>query len=384
MKDSREPSEDRKSSFRTASKRFLIVKTSSLGDIIHAFPVLQFLSLRFPEAEIDWAVEERISPVVAAHPLVSKVLVFSFQEWKRGWKKEAAVWKKLKRQFSSLRQARYDAVFDLQGNGKSALVTAFAKAKAKVGLGRRSVREWPNLLATRFRFEVAQEENIRVQNLSVVSQFFSDLPEDAALSSSQGVRFRLTQEETAAVEKILASPFLQGEKKVMVCPSSAWKNKRVPFSFWKPFLEKVFEETRGSFLFVGGTEEEEAFCREIGSFFPENSLTLGRLSLPVWQNLMSRMDLLVGVDSSALHLSGTTDTPSFSFFGPTLPQVFKPMGTRHFALQGACPYGERFLKTCPQLRSCPTGACMQSFCPKAVGLAFSAWWQSLSNTIHKE
>lgn len=354
--------------------RVLIVKTSSLGDIVHALGVLSDLRTRFPEAKIDWAVDETWGSILAAHPFIDRVVPFCFKKLKREWKR-IFLWKHFEKQVRFLKEQNYDYVFDLQGNTKSALVTALARGKEKVGLGRKSVREWPNLLVTKHRFEVDRNANIRMQNVGVVRQFFKD----TTPFSWEGVRFILSPEEKQTLAAILSSTSLQGGTKVMVCPGSAWKNKRLPFTTWISFLQHIAREIGGRFLFIGGTEEEEEFCHTLAKNFPGHSQVSGKLSLPLWQNLMSHLDLLIGVDSSALHLCSTTDTPSFSLFGPTLPEVFKPMGERHFAIQGECPYGKRFLKTCPLLRSCSTGACMQNLDPKALSSLFSRWWRGLSD-----
>ena len=102
------------------------------------------------------------------------------------------------------------------------------------------------------------------------------------------------------------------------------------------------------------------------------SVVVDRLPLPTWQNLMDEVDLVIAVDSSALHLCGTTSTPSFSIFGPTSQRVFKPMGERHFAVQGSCPYGRTFEKQCPVLRSCPTGACIKELTVEELFEAFQS------------
>ena len=93
--------------------------------------------------------------------------------------------------------------------------------------------------------------------------------------------------------------------------------------------------------------------------FPEKSTLLPKMTLPVWQRLMCEMDLICTVDSSALHLAATTNTPTYSFFGPSSSSIYKPVGDSHNSIQGPCPYGKTFAKRCPALRSCKTGACLK-------------------------
>jgi heptosyltransferase-1 len=72
------------------------------------------------------------------------------------------------------------------------------------------------------------------------------------------------------------------------------------------------------------------------------------------------------MDSATLHLCGTTSTPSFSLFGPSSASIYKPLGEHHVAFQGSCPYGRTFVKRCPILRTCKTGACMKDLTAKRI------------------
>jgi heptosyltransferase-1 len=335
-------------------KQYLIVKTSSLGDIIHSFDILNDLQ----GAAVDWVVDERFASIVKAHPLVRTV--FSFDR------------KHLFRPsfFSLLRKINYDALFDLQGNCKSGLFTFMSRSKEKVGFGRKCVREWPNLLATTKRYHVPLSMNIRDCYKKLVCSHLQ-----IVLSSHPGLRLLIDEPEKRRIESILSLKELASSLRVMVCFNSNWINKQLPAATALAFLKKVQSNLRCSFLFVWGTEEEKERCRMLHESFPECSAVIERLPLPTWQNLMAEVDLVLAVDSGALHLCGTTSTPSFSIFGPTSAKVFKPLGEQHGAYQGNCPYHQAFVKLCPYLRTCPTGACMRSIDPEALFERFSKWHQ---------
>lgn len=319
----------------------LIVKTSSLGDIIQAFNVLDDLKNRFPKVSIDWAVEAKFYPVVSSHPLVRRAIPLEIKGKKN-------IFPGLR----NLRKERYDLVFDLQGNTKSGVITMLSRAKKKVGFGLKTVREWPNILATNVRFEISKEKNIRLFYLELIEKFFTV----QSSKDFEGVRFKVTEEEKSQVDQIVAK--VPGEKKIMVCPGSKWPNKQLKKETFLTFLQKIEEEYRASFLLVWGSAEE----KELAKFLSKHlkvSYVVDKLPINMWQNLMNETDLVIAVDSSALHLCGTTLAPSFSVFGPTSFETFKPIGSRHTGLQGRCPYGQVFVKQCPLLRSCMTGACMK-------------------------
>ncbi len=332
--------------------RVLIIKTSSLGDIIQAFSVLNDLKKRYPKILIDWVVEASYFSVVAAHPLVHRAISIS-----RG-----AFWASLK----NLRKEKYDLVFDLQGNCKSGVYTLFSRGKVKVGYGFRSVREWPNLLATQVRYSVSKNQNIRLFYLQLLERYFRE----KSTLDTEGVCFSLGSGEKEKISQILAP--VCNSFKIMVCPGSKWVNKQLPLGTLTAFLQRVEKEYDASFLLVWGTEREKADCDQIKTHL-QNAYLVDRLAIPTWQNLMNEVDLVIAVDSSALHLCATTSTPSFSIFGPTSSSVFKPTGSHHLAIQGKCPYGRSFEKQCPVLRTCPTGSCIRSLSPDELFSAFTEW-----------
>lgn len=342
--------------------RILIVKTSALGDIIQSFAVLPYLKAKFSNVEIDWVVEKRFASIVEAHPQVSRTIAIESKAWKKRRFNEYVLAAKELRRFS------YDFVIDLQGNCKSGIVTLLSKSRTKVGFGRKCVREWPNLLATNRRFNVPSNINIRLQLLSLVRFMLND-PEPLP-SHFDGVRFKISLEERQMIEALLGK--LSLGKRIMVCPGSKWKNKQLPFNTLSLFLQKIARLMEVSFFLVWGNEEEREVCKELHKKF-ENSIVIDKLELPVWQNLMVEMQMIIAFDSGALHLAGTTSTPTFSIFGPTIPEIFKPLGSHHFAMQGACPYRRSFEKLCPELRTCPTGACMRNLEANEIFSRFSEW-----------
>ncbi len=324
--------------------RILIVKTSSLGDIVQSLNIVDELKRRFPSVLIDWVVESAYAPIVQAHPSIHRAISLNIKGRKGLWQG-----------VRELRRERYDLIFDLQGNCKSGVVTFLARGKVKVGYGLKSVREWPNILATQVRFNVSRQQNIRQFYLGLIDSYF----EQVSGNEWGGVEFKIDERQKGKVRSILAPA--QGKKKIMVCPGSKWKNKQLKETTWIAFLQKI----DAYFFLMWGSDEEKRLCKEIADRL-SHCQVVEKLSLPTWQNLMGEVDLVIAVDSSALHLCATTSTPTFSIFGPTASTIFKPVGERHTAIQGRCPYGRTFEKQCPILRTCPTGACIKEITPEAL------------------
>jgi len=333
----------------------LIIKTSSLGDIVHTFPVLHYLRKKFPTATLDWVVEKPFKGLVEAHPFINQTLTIDTKKWRKGW-----LSKKLPQEIAAFRnqlQAKqYDTVFDLQSNIKSGFVTFLAKSNTKIGFGWRTVHELPNLLFTNHHINPPSGLNIRDDYLKLVQIYFEDhMPFDGS-----AIQLNISAEQKAALKRILNHSHLQQGPKLLVCPGSAWRNKQLSKEALSEFLQHVQRHLNACFLFVWGTPEEKQHVEELQEVFPSQSVIVDRLALPLLQNLMDQVNLVIAMDSLPLHLAGTTTTPTYSVFGASSAFKFKPMGSQHIAYQGTCPYGKKFEKRCPILRTCKTGSCIRS------------------------
>jgi heptosyltransferase I len=346
----------------------LIIKTSAIGDVIQTFPVLEYLRLRFPDAQIDWVVEQEIAPLLRAHPQVNNVIEVRTRSWKKAPFSSQTL-SECRAFNKKLRSTTYDLLFDLQGNTKSAVITSCAKAKAKIGFDWKSVREKSNLLVTNQRISVPTNINVRLKYLKLVQGYFNDDSEFAI----QGIPLRISEEESLRLKQICQDPRLSKRPRLMVCFGSKWANKRMETATLTYLLQRIAADCDPSFLFIFGNEEEKGIAEGLDAHFNERSIPVGDLSLPLWQALMWEVDGVIAVDSAALHLCGTTQTPSFSVFGPTLPSYFKPMEARHVAVRGNCPYQRTFSSQCPVLRTCPTGACIHQLPVDDLFRSFKEW-----------
>lgn len=346
--------------------KILVVKTSSLGDIIHAFPALRYLRSQFPEGQIDWVVERPFADLISAHPDINTVFKVDTKSWRKRWF-GPETWGEIRAFRNAIQGSRYDVVFDLQGNTKSGLITFLASSLSKVGFGIRSCSERPNTWFTDTRFDPPRGGNIRSESLFLAQSYFGDKHP----FSDNGVELKLTPKQQESLQIVLQNPFLQqGGPFVMVCPGSAWPNKQLTGEALERFLQRLRDHLKCKFLLIWGNQEERKVVESLNAAMPHSALVVDRLPLPALQNLMGRMQLVVAMDSLPLHLAGTTPTPTFSVFGASLAAKYRPEGERHHSFQGACPYGRKFDRRCPILRTCPTGSCIRSLSGDAVFMAF--------------
>ncbi len=336
--------------------RYLIVKTSAFGDIIHAYCVLEYLKQLDPLCEVDWVVERRMSGLVKNHPLVSRCIEVDTKKWRENLFNKSTR-QEIAATIKDLRSVHYDALFDLQGNIKSSFITLVAKAKEKIGYGFKTAREGMCSFGYTKRYNHPLGKSVQCDYLYLVEEYFGK---------------KLPLKQTALLHLAEEPPSLDANW--MVAPGSNWKNKQLTPETLISFLERCSHAYKPNYVFLCGTPEEQAFAQKLQGRFAGSSI-LYKPSLPLLQHIMAKLDLVLSMDSLPLHLAGTAGTKTFSFFGPTSPQKYRPEGPQHGSFFGPCPYGVTFERRCPKLRSCPTGACLREASPDAIFNDFQAWYK---------
>jgi len=329
----------------------LIVKTSARGDVLTTLSILPHLKKLAPNMAVDWVVENGQREFIDAHPLIRKTIAINSKSWKKSpFSRRTRI--ESVEAFRKLRQSRYDILFDFQGNTKSGIVTLLAKAHHKVGLGKGVASEWPNLLTTNKKFTPSLQ-NQQQDYLEVIYDFFGEkLPENIA---SEPIDFN-----TASIDSDkMRALFPKKQKVALICPQSAWDNKRLKRRTMTSFLQRAQAATGCKLLFAWGSDIERCNAEKMHLDLGDSSEVLPKLTPLELYEAVKQADLVISVDSFSLHLAATTTTPTFSIFGPSLGSYYAPIGKQHAFFQGQCPYNLSFEKRCPLLRTCKTGACIK-------------------------
>lgn len=353
--------------------RILIVKTSALGDIVHCFHAVRYLKQCIPHAYIGWVVEKPFSELVHAHPDVDRVYTIESKRWRKSLF-SLATWREIKGFRQELRETPYDLLIDFQGNIKSAIVTSMAKAHQKIGFDSPYVAERPSTWTTHKRFIPPQGKNIRDDYLFLAQQAIMG----PYLTSSEikPVLLNVSEEQKTANNSFLQSLPETFERKALVFPGAAWKNKQLSEHDLAAFLQLCERNAHLSLLLAWGTPEEHALANRLCSRLI-NARVIQRLPLPQLQNLMAACDLVLTMDSLPLHLAGAAQVPTYSFFGPSSASKYAPEGILHSFYQGKCPYGVVFNKRCPKLRTCSTGKCLHEINSTKLFEHFKLWWDKI-------
>lgn len=312
--------------------KVLIVKTSSLGDVIHTLPALTDAAAAIPGIRFDWVVEEAFAEIPAWHPAVDKVIPVAIRRWRKSllktWKN--GEWKQFKQ---SLTATKYDAIIDAQGLVKSALLARKARG-TKFGLDKHSARE---PFASRF-YDKPQSIHWGQHAVERVRQLFANAL-DYSLIESTG-RFALT--------KSLFKPFEQAQSPYAVfVHSTTWPTKHWPENYWQALAQKV-NKAGLQVVLPWGNDKEKLRAEKIASA-TTNALVLPKLSLAEVAGVISNAKAVVAVDTGLGHLTAALEVPAVSLYGPTSPEKVGAYGANqtHLTLE-QCPSGN-YPQTEPEL-----------------------------------
>ena len=261
--------------------KILIIKTSAIGDIIHAFHALSFIKKHLPQCSIDWVVEKPFASLVESHPLIQNVFHIQSKKWKANLFSKQTL-NEIKTLKQDLQKEQYDYIFDLQGNIKSGLCLSLCKGKKKVGFSYSSAPEWPNCLFTNLRFSIESHKNIREDYLLLVQKALN-LP--ISFSDFKPIELKIDQQERAVLEGILKQA-PENAQKVGVALGSNWKNKKLPSETLIRFLKRHPGHRRPFYFLFFGNQQEKKEAEKFAAEFPDNSFLVEKLSLAALQNFM--------------------------------------------------------------------------------------------------
>jgi len=301
--------------------RLLVVKLSSLGDILHALPAVDNLR-RELEADVHWVTQPEYVDLVSRFEGVSRVVAFP----RRGFARQAG------RFIRELRAADYDLAVDFQGLIKSAVATRLARARRRIGPS--FCREGTRLLYPEIAGRPDRRRHAVEQALDTVR--YLGLPLRPPVFP---IRF----------ERIVPPG---PRPRLAICPMSRWASKNWPADRFIEVAKRLHKELGASVHLVGGTGDAavcEAMRLEIGA----GAVNLaGKTSLPELAGLLASMDLLLSNDSGPIHVAAAVGTPVLAVFGPTDATRTGPYGERHRVLSGFCACRPCYRRVCVRHPSC--------------------------------
>ena len=288
-------------------KNILIIKMSSLGDIIHALPSLYVLRKAYPNARLTWAVHEAFAGILPGEPWINEIYIVD--------RKKIRNLSYLREVHRDLQSRHFDLVIDLQMIAKSAVISAISGCSCRIGY--QDAREG-SFLASRPISGIHKNDHIIEQLLDVMRYLGCPVSE---------IEFPLHDfsKEMVSVSKLLEKRGVIGPYVVLV-PGTRGETKKWPLSSWGTLAERLSSEK--IFNIVAGAKSEQGMGEIIRKYSPSPYTVnlMGETSLLELAALEKMAALHISSDTGPLHIANAVHTPIIALFGPTLPDRSGPYG----------------------------------------------------------
>lgn len=322
----------------------LLIKMSSLGDVVHTLPTVT--DLVAAGHQVTWVVEEAFAPIAQSHPGVSQAIPMAWRRWRKHlWRDRQellAFWR-------HLREQPFDMILDVQGLYKSAVVTRMARSARRAGLAQDSARE-PG--AARFYTE---PHSVPKTDHAV---------NRTRLLAAQALGYQLTSEPDFGLAPLAARStdslncvFLHG---------TTWASKHWPELYWAELVKLACGQGAAVKL-LWGDAGEKARAQRLAAAAPGSAEVWDRLPLEALLPKLAAADLVVGVDSGLTHLTAALGIPTVAIYGSTDSELTGVKGAAALNIQAnfACAPCRR--RECDfQGASSVQPACYESITPDRV------------------
>lgn len=287
----------------------LIVKTSSLGDLVHALPALTDAHRARPDLRFDWLSEKAFAEIPSWHPAVERVITCEMRRWRKNlWQTwRGGEWQQFRQ---ALREHPYDLVLDAQGLFKSAFLARQARGPV-AGHAREGAAGFlydQPIRIPRNDHAVDRQRNLFAQALGYVQ------PRGAPDYGLDRARFPKPD---------LPQPY------VVFLHATTWPSKCWPEAHWQD-LGRWLVQQQYAVALPWGSEPERAAAERIAAAF--GGMVLPRMSLTAVAGVLAHAKAAVGVDTGLAHLAAAVNTPGLSLYGPTLPALTGTVGRNQIHL----------------------------------------------------
>ncbi len=300
--------------------KILILKPSSLGDVIQALPLLRLLKLYFTDAEIFWWIDSALAPLLEGDPDLAGIVRFERKRWS-----SPVHWPEMFRSIRRLRAQKFDLVVDLQCLLRSGVFAWLANGSRLVGLDevREGARGFYDLAVPRKSFHThAVDWYLAVlPALGVpVHKNFQWLPERPVIAAE--VKHKWPGAFVSTPHSALRTLQL-----ILLQPGARWENKRWPAKYFAELVRRLAEKFPEARFAILGNGEDKPLGEIISRAAPERCLNLcSKTSLPEMIEWVRLCDLMITNDTGPMHVAAALGKPLVALFGPTEPRRTGPYG----------------------------------------------------------
>lgn len=297
--------------------KILILKPSSLGDVIQALPVLRLLKLHFRDAKIFWWIESSLAPLLEGDPDLAGIVRFERQRWAT-----PRHWPEMARSVRWLREQHFDLVIDLQCLARSGAFAWLARGEFLIGLDevREGARGYYDVAVRRASFHT-----------HAVDWYLSVLP---TLNVPVHKPFQWLPERPQIAAEVKRKWFNDNSqfrnhnsRLITLQPGARWPTKRWPVHYFAELVGLLAKEHPEARFVVLGDGGDRPLGEMISRNLPDRCLNLcGETSLPETIEWLRLCDLMVTNDTGPMHIAAALGKPLVALFGPTEPRRTGPYG----------------------------------------------------------
>ena len=320
----------------------LIVKLSSMGDLVHALPAVTDAAAKIPDISFDWVVDESFKEIPIGHPAVDRIIKSAHRRWRKNlW--QAFKDKEISNFVRELRTRSYDFVIDAQANYKSAVVTRLARG-VRCGYDRRGVREAGVHFVYAKRCAVA----VREHAITRIRELFA-----------QALNYSFDRDKLDygfSSDTISGGVFTVPPKSLIFVHNTSWQSKSWPMLYWCELAQKA-ANAGYTVLLTWGNEAEKQRAEYIASSSAQ-AIVLPRLSIAEFIPIAAQAKAAVCMDTGFGHIISAVKTPAVTLYGPSDPTLVGAAGESqiHIAANTNCScYHRRICRnndTPPGISSC--------------------------------
>lgn len=285
-------------------KRILLVKTSSLGDVIHNLPVVTDILQQHPDAHIDWVVEEGFSDIPKLHPAVKQTFTVAVRRWRKQVFSKAT-WREITAFKNQVSQEKYDLIIDTQGLLKSAIMSKFAQG-LKHGMDKDTAREPIASYFYDHTYHVARDQHAVTRNRELAAQAC------AYQNPTNAPDYGIAVEKTD-VKVTLPKNFVIG------LHGTSKDSKRWPTAHWITLAKKLSEQ-QCNLVLPWASQAEHQRAQDIAEKL-NSVVVLPKLSIADLAAIIGQAWAAVGVDTGLSHLSVALDIPTVAIYTDTNPAL---------------------------------------------------------------
>ena len=272
-------------------KRFLIIQTAFLGDVILSTPIISELNRIYPESKIDVVVRKGNETLLENNPKINQILV---------WNKKNGKYKSLWATIKAIRKHKYDEVITLQRYSNAGLMTLFAKSHYKIGFNRNAF-SW--IYTKKIPHSLTSGQHEVERNLATIAH--------------HGAQSLIRPELYPSASDWETVSYFSNQTYYCLAPASVWETKKLPTEKWMNLIQILIQ--KGKVILIGGPDDSK-LCEDLQKEFPRDVHNLaGQLTLLQSAALMKNAKMNYVNDSGPLHIASAMNAPTRAFFCSTVP-----------------------------------------------------------------